>query len=420
MAALVDQFGREIVPEYRRKPDLRDITVARVMDRWSSYPSSGLTPERLAQVFREADNGDVLRQAELFEEMEEKDPHLASQLQVRKLAVQGLEYEVLPGGEDARAVKIADFCREALAGLSDWDDHILDMLDAVAKGFSIQEILWDVSGGEVRVRGLRWVHCKKITFRDSMTPSILTEEEPFRGVEPPPFKILYHRYRARSGYDTRAGMLRVCAWMYLFKNYAIKDWISFAELYGMPLRLGVYEPGASPDDKAALLDAVRSLGTDAAGIVSKNTEVRFIEAQKSGSVNVYDTLANFCDAQVSKAILGQTLTSEAGGRSGTGSYALGTVHAGVRRDLVTADSKSLARTINHQLLRPLVGFNFGWDAPAPKLRFLDQQPEDLETLARVYTSLREMGFDISQEHVSHRFKVPMRKPEQTALGQEGG
>ncbi len=49
----------------------------------SSYPSQGLTPERLAAIFREADAGDVRRQAELFEEMEEKDAHLGSVLQTR-------------------------------------------------------------------------------------------------------------------------------------------------------------------------------------------------------------------------------------------------------------------------------------------------------------------------------------------------
>ena len=38
----------------------------------------------------------MLGQAELFEEMEEKDPHLFSQLQTRKNAVTGLDYEVIP------------------------------------------------------------------------------------------------------------------------------------------------------------------------------------------------------------------------------------------------------------------------------------------------------------------------------------
>jgi len=41
--------------------------------------------------------------------------------------------------------------------------------------------------------------------------------------------------------------MRVCAWMYLFKNYAVKDWIGFPEVYGMPLRVGKYEPGAYAD-----------------------------------------------------------------------------------------------------------------------------------------------------------------------------
>ena len=37
--------------------------------------------------------------------------------------------------------------------------------------------------------------------------------------------------------------------MYLFKNYDLKDWVSFAEVYGLPLRLGKYAPGASEADK---------------------------------------------------------------------------------------------------------------------------------------------------------------------------
>ncbi|MGD9505363.1 MAG: DUF935 domain-containing protein [Syntrophobacteraceae bacterium] len=388
-----------------RRPPMRDVYVAQVRDRWSGYPSSGLTPGRLAAIFREADNGDVLRQAELFEEMEEKDAHLASQFQIRKLAVQGLEYEVLPGGDDGRAREIADFCRERLARLDEWDDVLLDMLDAIPKGYSMTEILWETSGRESQVRGLRHIPAKRITFWNSMAPRVLTEEEPIRGVEPPPFKVIYHKCRARSGCDARGGIMRVCAWMYLFKNYAVKDWASFAEVYGMPLRLGKFDQGASADDRMALLDAVRSLGTDAAGIISKNTEIEFIEAQRTGSLNVYGSLVGFCDAQMSKAILGQTLTSEASGTDGSGSRALGEVHNEVRRDLVAADSKALARTITRQLVRPLAGFNFGWDAPVPRLRFLNEAPEDLERLARIYKTLAEMGFPMSMEHLSERFKV---------------
>ena len=68
------------------------------------YPSNGLTPVRLAEIFREADTGDVMRQMELFEEMEEHDPHLFSQLQTRKNAVTGDVYKRQLLGREHRLV----------------------------------------------------------------------------------------------------------------------------------------------------------------------------------------------------------------------------------------------------------------------------------------------------------------------------
>ena len=97
-----------------QRPETQEIAVAQVTDKYSEYPSNGLTPLRLAEIFQEADAGDVLRQMELFEEMEEKDPHLFSQLQTRKNAVTGLDFEIIPFGDDPRDKEIADFIEEQL------------------------------------------------------------------------------------------------------------------------------------------------------------------------------------------------------------------------------------------------------------------------------------------------------------------
>jgi phage gp29-like protein len=287
------------------------------------------------------------------------------------------------------------------------------MLDALPKGYSVLELIWDASAGQAMVADLNWVHPKKITFHESLTPRVLTEENPVAGEAMLPFKWIYHRYKARSGYDTRAGIMRVCAWMYLFKNYDVKDWVGFAEVFGKPLRLGKYDAGASKEDKEALSLAVRSLGADAAGIISKATEIEFVEAKLSGSLNIYQSLADFCDAQMSKAILGQTLTSDSGSK-GSGSYALGSVHNEVRGDLTRADAKALSRTISQQLIAPVVGFNFGWDAPMPRYEQRWEEPEDLEAVGRVYQVAADL-IDISQEHVSERFKIPLRKNTETPL-----
>ena len=82
-----------------KRPVTARVAVGDVNDKFSDYPSNGLTPRRLARIFREADEGNVRAQMELFEEMEEKDTHLFSQMQTRKLAVTGLDWEVQPFNE---------------------------------------------------------------------------------------------------------------------------------------------------------------------------------------------------------------------------------------------------------------------------------------------------------------------------------
>lgn len=420
MAILLDQFGREI--QVTKRPETREIAVTAIRDRWSNYPSSGLTPQKLATIFKEADSGDIVRQAELFEEMEEKDTHLFSELQTRKNAVHGLDYDILPWSESAEDKKIRDFVADSLFSLDSFEDALLDLLDAIGKGYSLCEILWSADGARAVISRLEWIHAKKAVFyerglanmyaKSFEVPRILTEAQPIEGEQMPSFKLVYHRYKARSGYDPRAGILRVCAWMYLFKNYAVKDWVAFAEIFGMPLRVGKYDAGASREDKDALALAIQSLGSDAAGIISKNTEIEFIEALKStGTNSIHEALANFCDKQMSKAILGQTATTE--GTPGK----LGNEDAQdrVRHDLIKSDSEGLANTLRRQIIRPLVGYNFGWDKPLPWFKFLYERGEDLVNLSTVYKNLREIGQPMSQEHVSDRFKVPLPQAGETAL-----
>lgn len=415
MALLYDQYGREIRPE--KRPSLDRVAVALLRDRWSSYPSSGLTAEQLSAIFKEADNGDVLRQSELFEEMEEKDAHLFSVLQTRKNGVLGLDWKVMPYSSEAPDQKAADFVAEVLDAL-DTEDLFLDLLDAIGKGFAGEELLWDIDSGRAVVRGVEWVPAQRFTYWSGsellQAPRVRVEENWMSGVALPPWKFVLHRYKARSGHPNRAGILRTCAWMFLFKNYSLKDWMAFCEIYGMPLRLGYYDDATTPEDKDALVKAVVNLGSDAAGIISKSTEIDFVEAQKFGSVNVYEGLAKFADAQVSKAILGHTASSDATpGKLGSDKQA-----GDVRQDLKEADCTALARTLRRDLIFPLVGFNWGWEVAVARLPWIkfDYEPaEDQERLSKVYATLIGVGQPVAQEHISERFGIPMPQEGETPV-----
>jgi len=385
------------------KPVKEEIATRTIQDKYSTYPSNGLTPEKLASILKEADTGDISRQMELFEEMEEKDLHLFSQLQTRKNAVTGLDFEIIAFSDDDRDKEIADFVEEQLRSIESIEDVFIDLLDAIGKGIAVSEIMWTARDGRHVIDEINWVHQKKFLYDDDDNFKIITEDEPM-GRLLPDNKFIIHKYKAKSGHPSRAGILRIAAWMYLFKNYSLKDWVAFCEVYGMPLRLGKYNPNAKEEEKKQLMQALIMIGTDAAGMVPDNSTIEFIESSKSTTSEVYKLLADFCDAQVSKAILGQTLTSDSGG----GSYAQGKVHNEVRHDLTVADSKALASTLRRDLIRPLVLFNFGETRRLPTISFDCKEEEDLNQLAEVYDKLiNQIGLPVSKNHLHKKFGVPV-------------
>jgi len=387
-------------------PERREIAVALVQDKYSTYPSNGLTPEKLAAIFKAADAGDLYAQMELFEEMEEKDPHLFSQLQTRKNAVTGLDFEILPFDTDNATDKlIAEFVQEQLNSIEGIEDVMMDLLDAIDKGIAISEIIWGYDDGFTAIKQIKHRHQKRFLWDENDALKVYTKDCP-AGEFVPRNKFILHRYKARSGHPSRAGVLRVVAWMYLFKNYDLKDWVSFCEVYGMPLRLGTYDVSASEADKTALMQALINIGTDAAGMIPNGTQIEFKEASKVSSADIYERLARYCDEQMSKAILGQTLTSD----SGSGSYAQSKTHNEVRHDLTVADCKALAATLRRDLIRPLVLFNFGEDTRIPSIRFDCEESEDLKESAEILATLiGEIGLKIPTSYLYKKFAIP--KPE---------
>ena len=394
------------------RPIMAAVAIRDVNDKFSSYPSDGLTPVKLARIFKEADAGDPFRQMELFEEMESKDTHLFSQLQTRKLAVTGLDWEVQPFSQDGTDQEIAAFVEEQLKELDGFSDNLMDILDAIGKGISFQEIEWEYRDGHVVVGNIEYVHQKKFYY-DTLTDALMLRTEAFPGGIPlPENKFIVHRYKARSGHPSRYGVLRVVAWMYLFKNYDLKDWVSFCEVYGMPLRLGTYDATASEKDKAALMDAIVRMGTDAAGIVPSGTDIKFIESNKQSSVDIYERLARFCDEQMSKAIVGQTLTSDSGG-----SYAQSKTHNDVRQDLTEADCKAVMETVRRDLIRPLVEFNFGVQAHVPYFILNATDTDDLKETAEIVNTLAATGLEIPKSWLYKKFNIPAPENGEETIGQ---
>lgn len=412
MAQLLDASGRPVRTS-ELKGEQAAPTVTGVRQLRTGHPAQGLTPKRLAGVLREAEDGDPTRYLELAEEMEEKDLHYLSAISTRKRQVAQLEISVQPGDDSGLAEEHAELIRRWVAR-EDLQDELVDVLDAVGKGFSATEIVWETSERDWRPARLEWRFPQWFRFdrEDGKTLMLLGET----GVEEPlaPFKFIVHQAKVKSGLAIRGGLARAAAWAYLFKNYDIKDWVGFVEVYGQPIRVGKYQPGATEDEKDVLLRAVASIGSDAAAIVPSTMMIDFVESATKGTTatDLYEKLALYLDRQVSKAVLGQTLSSEPGE---SGSLALGQVHDSVREDIERSDAHQLAATLNRDLVRPMIDLNFGPQAAYPRLAIGRPEEENLEFLVNSVEKLVPLGFRVGQRQMRQRLGFEEMAKDDTPL-----
>lgn len=409
MATLLDAYGRPIDRSLLTKEKAAP-TVTGVRTPYSGgHPAAGLTPPRLAHLLREAINGDPQRYLELAEDMEERDLHYTGVLGIRKRQVAGLEVTVDAASDAARDVEAADLVR-AFVERDTFADELVDVLDAIGKGFSVTEIIWETSASQWQIARLEWRDPRFFVF-DQVTRAAPLLREAGADVPLAPGGYITHYAKIKSGLPIRGGLARAAAWSFMFKAFTAKDWAIFCEAYGQPLRLGKYADGASEADKDKLLEAVASIGTDYAAIVPQSMAIDFVQATISGSLDLYERRCDWLDRQVSKAVLGQVGTTDAI----AGGYAVGKVHDGVRGDIEAADARQLAATVNRDVVRPLCILNLGELDAYPRVRIGRAEEVDVDKLVGQVEKLVPLGLKVGMSTMRDRIGLPDPAPDEELL-----
>ncbi|WP_374653110.1 DUF935 domain-containing protein [Dongia sp.] len=398
--AILDQFGNPIDLNRLREEEAGP-TITGVRRIISGHPADGLTPHRLAHLLRAAEEGDAEGYLELAEQMEEKDPHYRSVLGTRRNQVAGLEITVEAATDDKEDVKAADLVREVL-----WRDtlqqELFDVLDAIGKGFSITEIIWDTkSDGRWMPERLIWRDPRWFTHDRTDGETVMLRGE--AGLPEPlkPYGYIQHVHKSKSGLPIRGGLARPVAWFYLFKNFDIRSWVQFSEAFGKPIRIGKYGPGASQAEKDTLLRAVRNIWSDAAAIMPQGMTIDLIEAKISGNIELFERFADWVDRQTSKAVLGQTGTTDTGTRVGTAN-----AHERVRDDIETADAGQLSTTLTRDLARPIVDLNMGPRRRYPRIKLFRPDQEDIGALVDNVTKLVPFGLRVERSYMADKLGIP--------------
>lgn len=311
MARLLDHRG-ELVDLHALRREQAAPTLGGIRSIVGQHSLRGLTPQRLASILRRAETpgyGAAERYLDLAETMEERDLHYLGVLQTRRRQVAQLGVQIEPASDSADDVADADLVREFFQREA-FEDEAFDLLDALGKGYSVVEIVWETSEGQWRPQRLEHRLPQWFDFDPETGARLMLRSDDGSWAPLPPWKFVTHISQAKSGLPIRGGLARIAAWAWLFKNLALKDWVRFVEAYGQPIRLGRFPPGATQEDRDELWRAVSNVAADAAALVPEGMALEFVDDPTvRGRSEIFRDLIGYIDDQLSVAILGQTLTT---------------------------------------------------------------------------------------------------------------
>ena len=254
---------------------------------------------------RAAENVDFSRRYKLYDLYEDilMDTHLSCVLEKRKNAVLCSNMEFRVDG------KPDDKINEQIQ--SPWFNRLVgDILDAKFWGFSLCQFY----------KLQEWVDYDLVPRKhvDPVRELILRHQTDITGHSWDEYTDLLF-----VGSPSDLGLLAKAAPWVIYKRNTTGDWAQFSEVFGMPIQEYIYDSDDDESRQRAMEDAANA-GSLAQFFHAKDTELKLTEAgNKTGSADVYERLCERCNNEISKLILGNTLTTES---SEKGTQALGTVH----------------------------------------------------------------------------------------------
>ncbi|RJQ22021.1 MAG: DUF935 family protein [Nitrospiraceae bacterium] len=338
---------------------------------------------------------------ELYEDLL-RDPEIRQAMQTRRLAVVGREWEIIPGSEKATDIKIADYVKEVLLSCN-FDNGRKALLSAIVLGYKPAEIMWEYSEGSIWINRFIGKPSRRFTFDMDNNLRLITLKNMIEGEAVPSRKFQVFAWGSENGSPFGYGLGSSLYWMDWFAKNTLKFWLIFADKFGQPTAVGKYPTGATTEQQGKLLDAIDTIQTEAAIAIPENMIIELLEAARTGSMDTYERLCNYLDKKKTKLILGQTLTSDVGEK---GSYAASKTHEEVRQDFITADADELCESLNDQVIKWLVDYNFPNVKRYPRIWIRTEDEEDLKPLAERDKLLVDMGVPITKKYFYDTYGIP--------------
>lgn len=268
-------------------------------------------------------------------------------------------------------------------------------LDSIFYGYSL------IQFGEIDRKEKPKFVTMKVVPRAHVVPeySVIKREvsdEPIKGIDytKPPYSL----WCIGVGDTDDLGLLLPTSRDTISKKYALQFWDQFAEIFGMPIRIGK-SSSRNKKDTDKIEQMLDGMGAASWGLFPEGTEIEIKETTRGDAFNVYDKRIDRANTEMSKAILGQTMTMDDGS-----SKSQAQVHESVSDEIGEADGDMIKDVVNDDLWPFLL--QHGW--PIQNHRFeWDDTHEYTATEMREIEGMLLQYYEIEPEYFNERYDIPI-------------
>lgn len=187
----------------------------------------------------------------------------------------------------------------------------------------------------------------------------------------------------------------------LYKRGNMGDWAQFCQIFGMPIREYTYDAG-DEEARRRLVEDARKQGANAVYIHPEGSALTLHESgNKTGSSDLYNNFSDKCDSQMSIAILGNTLTTDA---KATGTQALGTVHKEEEDEIKDEDQALILSVLNSPHMKRILA-SLGYNVEGGEFRFIEVKDIDKTVQLQVVTQMMDRGLPIDDDYLYDTFDI---------------
>lgn len=323
------------------------------------------------------------------------DLHLKGAIRNRKLKVMGTPFKIVnkDGLENTDLTRLLK---------NSWFRKFMSLsMDSLFYGHSLIQFGDIIREGELRFKSVSLVPRRHVCPEFGV---LLKEpaDEPKKGIsytKPP-----YTNWSIGVGDPFDIGELNAVAKETISKKYVLQFWGQFAEIFGIPIR--VAKTGSRDKKDQDKIEAMlEDMGSAPWGLFPEGTSLEIIETTRGDAYKVYDVRVQRANSEMSKAILGQTMTMDDGS-----SRSQAQVHEHVADDIAEYDSTQMLDINNDQLIPFLNihGFGFGdnkfaWD---DTYEFSPSEMKDIENMLL-------NNYDIDPQYFTKKYGIAITGKKQT-------